>query len=632
MKSFTRGSPLLLVLLLLAIGAGALSFAGLEKNPPGFYIDESSISYNAQTIATTGRDENGVSWPLYFRAFGDYKNPVYLYLVAGLFRLTGPGIFAARALSAAGTILAAVVLGLLAKRISRSSVVGILTCIFALLTPWLFEVGRVVIEVAIYPLVFALFLDCVHRAAAKPKWGLPEILPLALTLALLTYTYSIGRVLAPLLAVGLVFFWTRERRAQIIATWGCYALTLIPILVFAQRHPGALTERFRIITYLNPDLGLAEGAWEFVRHYVRNINPWRLLISGDPNRDQIVHIFGTYQFLAAVFVFSMIGLGVVLTTQRHQPWWRFVLYTCAVSLVPASLTTSHFHMLRLIAVPVLLLILTVPGIAWFTGERKSRRLQFAFAALVALTLIQAGIFQWRYLHSADSPRRVHLFDGEYRQKIFTPAIQSKADPIYIADALWIPGYIQAYWYATLEGVPLKRFNRLPPNEAAPVGSIVISTEENCPGCEVLANTSPYTLYVAHERRPRAPLPPAAFRAELVVVSASRTLRAQEPATFRVKVTNRSETTWLARERGGGEYQVALGNHWLDSNGNMLVHDDGRAALLRDLKPGATDELALTVNPPRHPGDYILEIDMLQEGVSWFGLAGSKTVRVPVQVK
>lgn len=632
MKSLTRTSPLFIALLLVAISAGALCLAGLEKNPPGFYIDESSISYNAQTIATTGRDENGVAWPLYFRAFGDYKNPVYVYLVAGVFRVVGPAILAARALSAGGIILAAVVLGFLARRITRSPVVGVLTCSLALATPWLFEVGRVVIEVAIYPLVFVLFLDCVHRAAGKPRWSVLDIVSLAFTLALLTYTYSIGRVLAPLLAGGLVFFWSRERRAQIILTWGCYALTLIPIGFYARRHPGALTERFRIITYLNPNVGFGEGAWEFVRHYVRNINPWRLLITGDPNRDQIVHIFGTYQFLAAVFVFSMIGLSVVLWTQLRQPWWRFVLYACAVSLVPASLTTSHFHMLRLIAVPVLLLILAVPGIAWFAAEHNSRQLKFAFATLVALAFIQAGLFQWRYHSSAKAPRRVHLFDGEYHAKIFEPAIQSKADPIYIADALWIPGYIHAYWYATLEGVPVKRFNRLPPNEAAPIGATVISTEENCPGCEVLANTRPYTLYIAHERRPRAPLPAEAFRAELAVVSSPRSLRAKEPATFRVKVTNRSETTWLARERGGGEYQVALANHWLDSNGNMLVHDDGRAALLRDLNPAGSDELALTVNPPRQPGAYILEIDMLQEGVSWFGLKGSQTVRVQVEVK
>src|SRR3954464_14241294 len=33
---------------------------GLSTNPPGFYVDESAISYNAYCIARTGADEFGV--------------------------------------------------------------------------------------------------------------------------------------------------------------------------------------------------------------------------------------------------------------------------------------------------------------------------------------------------------------------------------------------------------------------------------------------------------------------------------------------------------------------------------------------------------------------------------------------
>ncbi|HEY2735269.1 MAG TPA: hypothetical protein VGI70_14835, partial [Polyangiales bacterium] len=52
----------------------------LSKVPMGFYTDEVSIAYNAFLIGRTGHDEFGVSWPLYTRSVGDYKNPVYVYL------------------------------------------------------------------------------------------------------------------------------------------------------------------------------------------------------------------------------------------------------------------------------------------------------------------------------------------------------------------------------------------------------------------------------------------------------------------------------------------------------------------------------------------------------------------------
>src|SRR5258705_10555238 len=67
-------------------------FYEVPKNPVGFFVDEASIAYNAHTIAQSGRDEYGYTFPLYFRAFGEYKSPVYIYLLSPVFWFTGPSI------------------------------------------------------------------------------------------------------------------------------------------------------------------------------------------------------------------------------------------------------------------------------------------------------------------------------------------------------------------------------------------------------------------------------------------------------------------------------------------------------------------------------------------------------------
>ena len=616
-----------------ALGAAALFFVRSTTNPPGFYIDESSIAYNAHTLAQQGCDENGVPWPLYFRAFGDYKNPVYIYLVAGLFKVTGPSILGPRLLSALLGVLGALVLARLAFRLSRSRIVALFVLLCALITPWLFEVSRVAMEVALYPLACALFLFCLRRAIEKEKWNAAEVVSLATTLALVTYGYSIGRLFAPALALGLAFFWTRERRLGIIATWAAYAALVLPLVAFSLRHPGALTERFNLITYLNADAGLAERAFEFAKHYLRNLNPWRLLVRGDPNRDQIAHVFGLPLFLAPIFIFSMVGFRLAARDAKSDRWSRFLLYGFAVALVPASLTKEAFHMLRLIPMPVFLLVFAIEGVKWFIARSSDSFWRAAFMVLAGLTVLEAGWFQWNYQRTAETARRVHLFDAEYSSRIFEPAIASAAHPIHIADALWIPGYIQAYWYATLKGIDLSRFRRLPPDEPPPLGALLISTEENCPGCEVLASVRPYTLAIAKEPpQPRPPLPAEGFRAELSVKNPPAVLRAKKQAAIPVRIRNVSPVTWLARERGGSPHQVSLGNHWLDEAGNTAINDDGRSALLRNLGPGETTELSLIVNAPATTGRYVLEIDLLQEGVSWFGLKGSRTVRLPVEIR
>jgi 4-amino-4-deoxy-L-arabinose transferase-like glycosyltransferase len=621
------------VLVGLAIVAAALCFVRITTNPRGFYIDESSIAYNAHTIARTGADESGVRWPLYFCAFGDYKNPVYIYILAAVFRLTGPSMLAPRLLSGTFVVLAAGTFGFLAWRLTRSRVVALLTVIFALLTPWLFEVGRVAMEVALYPLACGLFLLCLYPASTKNKWGATDLVSIAAALALLTYAYSIGRLFAPLLALGLGFFWTRERWRSLLATAFAYVVLVSPIFFFSIKNPTALVERFSIITYFTPNIGLAEAVAEFAKHYVANLNPWRLLVTGDPNLDQVVHVFGTPHFLAPVLVLTVAGVVLALRRAERESWSRFLLYGCAVSIVPASLTNDAFHMLRLIALLPFLLVFAIEGIAWFLARSNAPVWRAVFLILLVSTTVEAGWFQWNYHRTARTALRVHLFDADYPRKIFGPAVASSANPIYIADANWIPGYIQAFWYGTLEGIDLSRFRRLGPDAPVPRGGLVISTEDNCPGCEILATVKPYTLAIAKEAPPpRTPLPPEAFRAELSVVSAPRDFHAKERAPLRVRIKNLSPITWLARERGGGPHQVSVGNHWLDPSGKTLINDDARSALLYNLKSGDTTSLWLPVKSPAQPGNYILEIDMLQEGVSWFGLVGSTTVRLPVEVQ
>jgi len=498
-----RRRAALLILLLVAFGV-ALYFEGLRHNPPGFHLDESSIAYNAHTVSQTGRDEHGEAWPLYFRAFGEFKNPVYIYMLAALFRLTGPSTLAARSLSATAGLAAAALLGLLAARSTRSRAAGFFVAASALLTPWLFELSRVVLEVSLYPLALALFLLCLHAAAQKQKWTWRDAASLAATLALLTYTYSIGRLLAPLLALGLLMFVRRAGWRSVLSTWALYALALAPLVVFGLRHPGALTARFSLITYLTPQSTIGQAALGFMRHYAANVNPWRLVVAGDPNYDQMAHLLGAELMLAATAALSAVGVWVVLRRRRPGAWWGFkrpgawwcfVLYGLAVSIVPASLTDEPFHMLHLAPVPVFLLVLSAPALAWLC-DGATRRRRALLIVVAAATLAQGASFQWRYAASATSTRRLHLFDAAYARDILPAALSTDRRPVYLSDAPAIPGYIQAYWHATLQGVPVSTFVRLRVEDEPPPGASVIMTKDACARCRLIAQNPPYTVYIA----------------------------------------------------------------------------------------------------------------------------------------
>jgi 4-amino-4-deoxy-L-arabinose transferase-like glycosyltransferase len=621
-----------LLLALVILGGVALYTFRVTRNPAGFFIDESSVAYNAYTISQSGQDEFGNSWPLFFRAFGDYKNPVFIYLLAALFKITGPSILTARLVGAIAGVVTALLLGLLAARVSDRRDVGLLVAASALLTPWLFELSRVAFEVALYPLAVTLFLLCVQRAATKPKWSWLDVGCLTSTLVLLTYTYSIGRLFAPLLALGLVLFATRQRWSGILRTWVIYVLTLAPMILFQRRHAEALTGRFNLISYIKPESSVTEIGWEFIKHYVASLNPVKLLVSGDPNIYQVAHVPGTPAMLAATLLLVLIGAGLLLLHQRGNAWWRFIFYGLAVSIVPASLTADYFHMLRLAALPVFLLILAVPAFAWLRdfGDRR-RDARALLMLLVLLTLLQGAFFQWQYHNGRFSPWRRHLFDADYPQKIFDSAVANGARPIYLADAMTTP-YIQAYWYATLKGIPLSEFVRLGPEESPPPRALVISTEESCSQPHVLAQVDPYRLYIADDHpRIRTPLPDSAFRAGISVQARPATVPAGGKLHLRVRIRNAGDVLWPGCERSAGRFQIYLGSHWLNPSGEVASKAEGRSPLPADLAPGQETELSFVVDAPAQPGDYVLEIDLLQENVAWFGSKGSQTYRTRVTI-
>ena len=630
-NSWQRHRWAILLAIVLAFGTALYTYK-VTRNPTGFFVDESSIAYNAYTISQSGKDEFGNSWPLYFRAFGDYKNPVYIYLLAALFKLTGPSILTARLLGAGAGILATALLGWLATRVSQRREVGLAVTASAILTPWLFEISRVSMEVALYPLVLTLFLICVHRASMKPKWNWATVLTLVSTLALLTYTYSIGRLLTPLLALGLMFFVTRRRLPGLLQVWVLYALSLAPLVVFQRHHDDALTGRFKMVSYLKPDSTIAEFVREFVKHYAGNLDPRPLLLTGDPNIYQVAHVANTPALLAATFILVMIGACLVVRHHLRDAWWRFVLFGLAVSLVPASFTLDYFHMLRLAPMLVFLLLLTTPALAQLFAAGQRRWQRGALITLLLLTVAQGAAFQWRYHASADSLWRLHLFDAGFARVIFAPALAQPSRPIYLADPA-PTAYIQSYWYGVLNHAPASDFVLLRPDEAPPKGAVVISTEMGCDRPNILAQSELYTLYLAdREPRPRSRLPETAMRAEISVPDFPTTLVAGEKLKLDVHIINRGDSVWAGCERNAGPLQVSLAGYWLDPSGQKVSWEEERTVLPADLAPAQEAVLRLTIDTPNQPGEYSLELDMLQEGVAWFGLKGSKTWRGSVRVK
>src|SRR5688572_21973255 len=85
---------------ILTLAAG-LRIYNVGNNPPGFFADEASFGYNAYTILRSGTDEHGAPFPLFFRAFGEYKLPIFTYALTPFITALGLSETAVRLTAAA---------------------------------------------------------------------------------------------------------------------------------------------------------------------------------------------------------------------------------------------------------------------------------------------------------------------------------------------------------------------------------------------------------------------------------------------------------------------------------------------------------------------------------------------------
>jgi hypothetical protein len=501
---------------------------GITRNPPGFFLDESATAYNAYLVSRTGAGESGPRFPLLFQEYAGsnatYINPLTIYLLAIVFRFLHPSILVARMFAAFWMFAACLLLGVLATRISGQRKIGIIVAGIALLTPWLFEIGRLVWDAHVSGFTIVVFLLAAYRIQSKERWTWIDVALVAGSLAVISYGYLSGRVLAPLFALGLLFFATTKHRfLGALKIWLAYALTLVPLILFNRSHSGVLTKRLWEVSYLKPDSPWKEipsEVAEFIRCYLQDQSLTPLLMTGDGHWHHHVEGSGG-AMLFAPFILATAGLLLVIARHWRDAWWRFVLYGLAVSIVPGAMTDWPFHELRLMGYAIFLLVLTTPALEWLLapaeprqsaygavershGEKPDRAVVFSpslprgirlgiLALLLAATVAQAVDFQTIFWRKGRD--REFAFDVMYKPA-YDAAVARPERPIYLENGQWGPAYMDAYWYATVEDRPLSQFVRLPDGAKPPAGAIVLSSNSDCQNCEVIKKYLQYELYKA----------------------------------------------------------------------------------------------------------------------------------------
>lgn len=401
MKSWiTTKIVLLVVLIIIAIP----HLLYLTSIPRGLYFDELGNGYNALSILHSGEDEHEEFLPIYFKSFGDYKHPVYIYTMVAIFTLFGYSEFSIRLTSVFFFFVLLGALYTFSKQIApKQPFVTLYTLLMSSFLPWFFPFSRIafaaISQVAIIMWAIVALRKTYYQPLTKhQQWIMPTTAGILLGLSI--YTYSTSRLLTFIIvALWLVTHLHKSYLKKNIILTATFGLCLAPYTLFSLQNPGALTARFSHIapTIADKNKSLIEKSKVITPNYFAHFKPNFLLIRGEDNLRMSTHSTG--QIFITTAILTLIGAIVMIMKiiKSGSNFLSFILLATLASPTASSLTQFEVpHATRSLLLGLFIVIISIYGfkiIATRPANRAINKIAIC-AGIILVLLLESGL----YLH------------------------------------------------------------------------------------------------------------------------------------------------------------------------------------------------------------------------------------------
>lgn len=404
-------------LLIILIIATVLRFFLLDNVPSSLNWDEVSMGYTAYTVGNTGMDEWGEKLPLLFRSYGEWKSPVYIYLLVPLVKLFGMNPWSVRLPSAIAGVIAVYLTYLIGRRL-YSEKVGLWASLLLAISPWHLVLSRPAFEanVSLTLIMAGIFFFLKYTGKnilSEPKRveGWSNLIYSAVFFGLAPHTYNSAKVVVPFLVIYLVLQTKLYKDIKKTTLFGVIlAIFAFPIALgimsgraqFRYSQVGVSTDSYGLNTFVNyrnnKNIPVIVGKLAFnkytytahsiAEHYLSYFSPSFLLVQAGDHNQHHVKYFGVI-YIAEFLAFT---IGVYLLFTRTKGPSRYLpLILIGLGVIPAALTRDEGHVLRS--------LLTLPGwqlvaaIGFVYLEENKHKIFIFFKWLLA---VQAGVFLGAY--------------------------------------------------------------------------------------------------------------------------------------------------------------------------------------------------------------------------------------------
>ena len=379
--------------------------------PPSLNWDEVSHGYNAYSILKTGKDEWGITLPTIFRAYGDYKLPVYIYLTAVSEAVLGLNELAVRLPSILAGTISVVFTFLFVRHLTKKRLLALISALLLAVEPWGLFLSRIASEANVSVALIISGAYFFLRGKDSPKF-----LPLsAVLLGLSVWTYNSARVFVPLLLAVLVLVYKKElitiwKKKTKLAAGTLILLAFFFLPMFWQLVNPSGQARYGWVEILDegaiaqinesrvssnlagilPTLAHNKATFflkTFISNYFSHFSPEFLFFEGGSNYQFSVPGYGLLYLINLPFF--LLGLTILIFGLRKSRALRLVIAWFLLAPVASSLTREAPHVLRsIVFLPTLQIISAIGVTHAFSWTRKNyKRVSVYLAGAYFLILL-----------------------------------------------------------------------------------------------------------------------------------------------------------------------------------------------------------------------------------------------------
>ena len=447
-------------------------FYRLGVAPESLIIDEAHHGYIAHSLAETGRDEHGESWPLVFKGFGDYKLPLYPYLLMPLVKIFGLNNFIVRLPSAIAGLLIVLGIYLLFLEWGFRKKIAFLAALITLCSPWSFILSRFAYEsnLALTAFIWALYF---FFKAENKKQSI-FLINGAILLAMTNYAYVAYKIISPMFVVFLLTYYALKNgnwRQLIFKFLLPFSFLILPLFIGQENN--ANLARFKQVGFLSdPQLVLEVHdkrnlclkdysqvfcylTWNKYSLLSRNLvtklvelySPGYLFLSGDAGL-YYLNVERTGQFLIILLPFYLLGIFYFfeqIFRKDGELKDLLSLLFLALIITPLPAILSDIQKVRLSALLPFLILLIVGG--YLLLEKKLKKIPLWFDGGIVLGIL---IFFSIYFVNFTS---IHVRARDYFYDVFAKSIfnellsmEDNYDEIVIDDFFSDPIMYLAYYH------------------------------------------------------------------------------------------------------------------------------------------------------------------------------------------